>query len=71
MGAYVRVADLEEKDAILAVQLRGFFTIPHFDGYSAVHIQLKAATKTALKEAIVDGWLACAPPRLATEYLKR
>lgn len=67
----VRVADLEEKEAILATQLRGFFTIPHFDGYSAVLIELKAVTKTALKEAIVDAWLACAAPGLANQYLKR
>ena len=67
----VRVADLEEKDAILAAPPRGFFTIPHFDGYSALLIELKTVTKTSLKEAIVDGWLACAPPHVATRYLTR
>ena len=29
----VRVEDLEEKEAVLASEPRGFFTIPHFDGY--------------------------------------
>lgn len=65
----VRVADLGEKEAVLAEQQKGFFTIPHFDGYSAVLIQLKVATKRAVRAAIVDGWLACAPPQLATEYM--
>jgi hypothetical protein len=65
----VRVADLGEKEAVLAEQPKAFFTIPHFDGYSAVLIQLKVATKRAVREAIVDGWLACAPPKLATEYM--
>src|SRR6266576_98862 len=37
----VRVADLGEKEAVLAAQPKGFFTIPHFDGYSAVLLQLK------------------------------
>src|SRR6266849_7971451 len=55
----VRVEDLAEKEAVLAANARGFFTILHFDGYSAVLIQLKAVTKRALREAIVDGWLAC------------
>jgi hypothetical protein len=67
----VSVEDLGEKEAVLAAHPKAFFTIPHFDGYAAVLIQLKAVTKTALREAIVDGWLSCAPPLLADHYLKR
>jgi hypothetical protein len=66
----VRVADLGEKEAVLAAQHKGFFTIPHFDGYSAVLIELKVATTRAVREAIVDGWLACAPPTLAADYVE-
>jgi hypothetical protein len=66
----VRVEDLGEKEAVLAAHHRGFFTIPHFDGYAAVLIQLKTVTKRALREAILDGWLACAPPSLADAYLE-
>jgi hypothetical protein len=65
----VRVEDLSEKEAVLAAQPTAFFTIPHFDGYSAVLIQLQAVTKRALREALVDGWLACAPRTLADEYI--
>jgi hypothetical protein len=61
----VRVEDLVEKEAVLGAGKRGFFTIPHFDGYAAVLIELRAVGKRALKETIVDGWLACAPPHLA------
>ena len=67
----VRVADLGEKEAVLAEQQRGFFTIPHFDGYAAVLIQLEAVGKRAVRAAIVDAWLACAPPALADEYVKQ
>ncbi len=67
----VRVADLSEKEAVLASAPAGFFTIPHFDGYAAVLIELAAATGEAVHEAIVDGWLACAPTRLADEYARR
>ncbi len=67
----VRVEDLAEKEAVLAANATGFFTIPHFDGYPAVLIQLKAVTKRALREAIVDGWLACAPPNLADDYVRQ
>jgi len=64
-----RVDDLGEKEAVLAAGHPGFFTIPHFNGYAAVLIQLKLAGKRAVREAIEDGWLACAPPKLADEYV--
>jgi hypothetical protein len=67
----VRVEDLGEKEAVLAANPGAFFTIPHFDGFSAVLIQLSAVRAKALREAITDGWLSCAPPRLASEYLSR
>jgi hypothetical protein len=65
----VRVEDLAEKEAVLAMRPRAFFTIPHFDGYAAVLIQLKTVTKKQLHEAIVDAWLACAPGHLGRQYL--
>ena len=67
----VRVEDLSEKEAVLAAHPDAFFTIPHFDGYSAILIQLRLVTEKALREAIADGWLACAPPKLAGQYLDR
>ncbi len=65
----VRVEDLGEKEAVLAANHKGFFTIPHFNGYAAVLIQLKVVGKRALREAMVDAWLACAPTALADEYI--
>lgn len=65
----VRVEDLGEKEAVLAAQPKAFFTIPHFDGYSAVLIQLRKVSMKALREAIVDGWLACAPAKLTDRFL--
>lgn len=66
----VRVADLGEKEAVLAANPKAFFTIPHFDGYSAILIQLRKATKKAVRDALIDGWLACAPAKLAEEFLR-
>jgi hypothetical protein len=65
----VRVADMSEKEAVLAAGQRGFFDIAHFNGYPAVLMQLSVVGRKALREALVDGWLACAPPALAEEYL--
>jgi hypothetical protein len=67
----VAVADLSDKEAALAAHPTSFFTIRHFDGYAAVLIQLKKATKAQVREALTDGWLACAPKDLAAQYLKR
>jgi hypothetical protein len=65
----VSVDDLAEKEAVLEANPDAFFTIPHFNGYAAVLIQLKKVRKKALREALTDGWLACAPPKLAAELL--
>ena len=67
----VRVEDLSEKEAVLAAHPEAFFTIPHFDGFSAVLIQLPVVSGKALREAITDGWLACAPPGLARQHVQR
>jgi hypothetical protein len=67
----LRVLDLGEKEASLAAHPKSFFTIPHFNGYSAVLVQLRKASKKEVREAVVDGWLACAPPALADQFLKR
>src|SRR4051812_12489289 len=67
----VVVEDLGEKEAVLASGLKGAFTIPHFEGYPAVLFQLKAVGKRALREALLDGWLAPAPPALAEDFMAR
>lgn len=64
----IRVDDLIDKEAVLAAGTKGVFTIPHFDGYAAILIELRAVTRRALTEALADGWLACAPPALAERH---
>lgn len=64
----IRVDDLIDKEAVLAAGTKGVLTIPHFDGYAAILIELRAVTRRALTEAIADGWLACAPPALAERH---
>lgn len=67
----LRVADLMEKEAVLAEHPHAFFTIPHFEGFSAILVQLDLVAPEELQEAIVDAWLACAPPKLVNAYLGR
>ncbi len=65
----VSVADLVEKEAVLAGHPDVFFTIPHFDGFAAILVKLGEVAEDALREVLTDGWLAVAPPGLARDYL--
>jgi hypothetical protein len=56
----VRVDSLDAKDALLAIAPRGFFTIPHFDGYAAVLIQLRVALAADVRAAIRDAYRSVA-----------
>jgi len=65
----VAVEDLGAKEAVLAEEMPGFFTIQHFNGYPAILIQLKLATKRDVCEAILDAWLTHAPQALADQHM--
>jgi hypothetical protein len=65
----LRTADLADKEALLASGARGFFTIPHFDGYAAVLVQLRTATLRPVRAAVEDAWLACAPESLVRTFV--
>jgi hypothetical protein len=65
----VRVEDVGEKEAVLAAHPEAFFTIPHFDGYAAILIQLSKVSEPVLRDALLDGWLVVAPPSLAQAQL--
>lgn len=64
----VAVADLMEKQAVLAMHSEAFFDIAHFRGFAAVLVELQQVSKPVLLDALVDGWLSCAPSALADEY---
>src|SRR5437764_14551342 len=65
----VSVEDMHEKEAVLEAHPGVFFNIQHFKGYPAVLIHLRKVGKRELREALVDGWLAVAPSKLAKEFL--
>jgi hypothetical protein len=71
-GAIVaaRVPDVGVKEALVADDPAIYFTTPHFDGYPAILVRLDEISVPELDELAVEAWLARAPKRLATEYLK-
>jgi hypothetical protein len=56
----VSVENLDAKDALLAMELPGFFTIAHFNGYPAVLIALRKARAKDVRAAILDAFRAVA-----------
>ncbi|MCB1040264.1 MAG: hypothetical protein KDA94_12180 [Acidimicrobiales bacterium] len=62
--------DLAEKEAVLAAGHAGVFTIPHFDGYPAVLVELDVVDRSVFGELLEDAWLSKAPPALAASYLR-
>ena len=67
----IRTADQAEKEAVLAAGKDAFFTIQHFNGFNAYLVQLDLVAADELREALLDGWLALAPPPLAQGFLNR
>ncbi|MGF0116251.1 hypothetical protein ACQFYA_07970 [Promicromonospora sp. Marseille-Q5078] len=64
----VFVDDLGEKEAVLAARPEETFTIPHLDGVPVVLVRLEAAGEAAVRELLVDAWLARAPRRVARAH---
>lgn len=60
----VRVANLAQKDLILASDSGKFFTEPHYNGFPAVLVRLAAATKSDLQVLIEEAWRCQAPADL-------
>ncbi|MET7282448.1 hypothetical protein ABZS29_29740 [Kribbella sp. NPDC005582] len=66
----IRVEDLAEKEAVLAARSGdGFFTIPHFDNYAAVLVELDQVSEAVLSDALLDGWLVFAPADQAQDVI--
>jgi hypothetical protein len=64
----VVMADLGEKEAVLAEGRTGVMTIAHFDGYPAVLLVLEQVGVEDLSELITDAWLCSAPAALVASF---
>jgi hypothetical protein len=61
----LRVANLAEKEELLAADPAKFFTEPHYNGFPAVLVRLPAIDAGELAEVITDAWRCLAPAALA------
>ncbi|HLL22447.1 MAG TPA: hypothetical protein VK427_09965 [Kofleriaceae bacterium] len=56
----VMTENLDAKDALLAMDLAGFFTIEHFKNYPAVLVELRRAKAADVRAALVEAHRAVA-----------
>jgi hypothetical protein len=67
----VRVTDEWDKQALLAVEARKFFTTAHYNGFPAVLVRLAEVDTDELEELLTNAWRCQAPRALVTEFDKR
>jgi hypothetical protein len=60
----VRVANLAQKDLMVASEPTKFFTEPHYNGFPAVLVRLDAVTVADLRIIIEEAWRCQAPKAL-------
>jgi hypothetical protein len=63
----LRVANLFDKDFLLALDPMKFFTEPHYDGFPAVLVRLSAVSARELKPLITEAWRCQAPKEVAVK----
>jgi hypothetical protein len=63
----VRVADLTEKEVLLASDERTFFTEPHYNNFPAVLVRLAEVDPEELRALLTEAWRTRAPKRLVKE----
>ena len=66
----VRVVDELEKEVLLRSDGATFFTEPHYNGFPAVLVRLKAIDVDELRDLITNAW-HCQAPRTLSESLRR
>ena len=64
----VRVANENEKQALLKADPAKFFTEDHYNGFPAVLVRLPAIEADELEELLIDAWRCRAPRALLAAY---
>ncbi|HVF13554.1 MAG TPA: MmcQ/YjbR family DNA-binding protein [Acidimicrobiales bacterium] len=64
----VWVADLDEKDVLVAADPGKFTTTPHYDGHPMVLVRMAAVDVDELRELLTDAWRVRAPERIRAAF---
>lgn len=63
----VRTASLDDKEFLLQLNPRKFFTEPHYNGYPAVLVRLEEVTVADLRPLLTEAWRTMLPREPATK----
>jgi hypothetical protein len=64
----LRVANLDEKEVMLAANPAAFFTTDHYNGYPAIIVWLPKIDVDELEDLLTDAWHCQAPKSLAEQF---
>jgi hypothetical protein len=64
----IRVADLDDREALLQGNPDAFFTTPHYEGSPHVLVRLEAIDREELAGLIEDAWRLTAPKDLVAAH---
>jgi hypothetical protein len=64
----IKVADLDDKEALLRGDPDTYFITPHYEGSPHVLVRLEAIDQDELADLIEDAWRLTAPRRLVAGY---
>lgn len=64
----VPVADLGEKELLLAAHPGWLFTEPHYNGYAVVLVRLAEVNRDELRDLLINAWCCAAPAALVEVY---
>ena len=67
----IRVADLDDREALLQGKPDVFFTTPHYEGSPHVLVRLEAIDREELAGLIEDAWRLTAPKHVAAAHDSR
>jgi hypothetical protein len=67
----VRVANLNQKDLIIAAEPTKYFTEPHYNGFPAILVRLAEVSVAELRPLLEEAWRCQAPKALAQAKLSR
>ena len=60
----VRIESEADKEVLIQMDPRVFFTEPHFDGWASIHVRLAEVDEAMLRRLLTDAWRIRAPKRL-------
>ena len=60
----IRVANVGQRNVMIAAEPKKFFTEPHYEGFPAVLVRIAEVTVGQMRLLLEEGWRCMAPPEL-------